>query len=291
MVGLPQGTIAQVETGRAHKQFVDTVEPDYVLLKIQYARQLLKRGVTADERFPDGTQVITTTSIRDGINAALPLEHNGHKRGEWDIVREFEPDHHIPADRSDYIDFPEEKRYNRVRECMEGTITIANHVADAGLDTTVLPWIKGVTRDERWLSYRTIEQLGIDYAVFYANSYFNSQGGNRRRQLIEDLEYIVDESSELMNRIDSFNICVLNCQSPRLLAEFPDEVVASSGLWVGQNRGWRETVSPTKQSEETIREIFESVDQRVSEALGLADESSSSVQEAESAHDETTHAT
>lgn len=268
----PRGTIVQAERGRAHQTFVQAVEPEFVLLKIQYARQLVKRGKTAADHFPEGVNVITTTSIRDKINAALPLEGNGYKMGEWDIVREFEPDFHIPADRSDYEDFDDDKRYERVRDCMKGTLTMANHVADSDVETTILPWVKGVTRDERWLTWKTIEQLGMDYVVFYANGYFNGGDGNHRRKLIEDLEYLVDEGTSLMDHTDELEVCVLNCQSPRLLERMPSEVVASSGLWVGQSRGWREKVTPTKQSEAEMREIFEDVDERVRDALELSEE-------------------
>lgn len=268
MVGFPRGTIVQTERGRAHRTFIDTVQPEYVLLKIQYARQLLKRGKTADQ-FPEEVAVITTTSIRDGINAALPLESNGYKRGEWDIVREFEPDFHIPADRSDYQDFDDETRYERVRDCMKGTIAMANHVAESDISTTVLPWIKGVSSEERRLTWKTIEQLGMEYVVFYANGYFNDGGGNRRRQLVEDLEYLVEEGTSVMDHTDELEICVLSCQSPQLLEKMPSEVVASSGLWVGQNRGWRDTVHPTTQSTAEIREIFTDVNERVRDALGL----------------------
>lgn len=268
-MGKPRGTIVQTELGQAHKDFIQAVEPDFVLVKIHYARQFLKRGITADDRFPSDTQVITTTSIRDDKNSALPGEHNGYRRGEWDIVREFEPDYHIPSDESDYLDFPDEKRYNRVQDCMEGTVNMANHIADADIATRILPWFKGVTKKERLTTYRTVEQLGLDYMVFYANGYFNGRDGNYRRELVEDLELIVDEATTVMNHIDDIEICVLNCQSPNLLSKFPDEVVASSGLWVGQNRGWREKIVPTKQTDTEMREIFDDVDERVCEALGV----------------------
>lgn len=263
----PRGAIAQTEVGRSHEQFIEAVEPSTVLVKIQYARQFIKRGITAADRFPDETTVVTTTSIRDRKRAALPLEHNGFKMGEVDIIREFAPDFHVPADRSDYKDFPDDKRFERVTECMEGTLTVANHIADHGLDTRILPWFKGVTREERQLAYRTIEQLGLNYGVFYANPYF--QNGNRWRELVDDLEYIAEESTALMDHTDKINICVLGCQSPAVLSELPDAVVASSGLWVGQNRRWRGKITPTKQSADEMQRIYADARARVRDALGL----------------------
>jgi hypothetical protein len=272
MGAFPRGTIVQTERGHAHKKFVEAVKPNYVLIKINYARMLLKAGITASDRFPESTAVITTTSIRDSQNAALPLEKSDHRRTELDIVREFQPDFHIPADEADYRDYPDEKRYDRVHDCMTGTLTMANHVADGDLDIQILPWVKGVTEQERKLTYRTVEQLGMDYMVFYANGYFNGNDGNWRRQLVEDLELITEEATEEMTHTDEIEICVLNCQSPNLLARMPDEVVASSGLWVGQNRGWRRKVTPTTQDEEEVREIYNDVDERVRESLGLEDQ-------------------
>jgi len=272
MAVFPQGTVVQTERGTAHQQFVETARPQYVLLKINYARQLVKRGLTAEDHFPKGVSVITSTAIRDGVNAALPLEGNDYKMGEWDIVEAFEPDFHIPTDRSDYFDFSDEKRYERIRECMKGTLAMANHVAERGLSTTILPWLKGVTREERWLTYRTIEQLGMDYVAFYANGYFNGRDGNYRRELIEDLEYLVDEATALLDHTDEIEVFVLNCQSPMLLERMPAAVVASSGLWVGQNRRWRKKVTPTTQSAEEVRKIFDDVDERVQEALGVGRE-------------------
>lgn len=268
----PQGVVAQVERGHAHRTFANAVEPRYALLKINYARQLLDAGETADSWFPESTQVITSTAIRDNRNAALPLEHNGFKRGELDIVREFEPDFHIPADRSDYTDYDDAKRYQRVKKCMEGTIAMANHVADHDLETTILPFLKGVTQRERWLCYKTCEQLGLDYAVFYANGYFNDGTGVRIDDLVADLQHISEESAELVDSADGpLRLAVLNCLSPQVLERFPDCVEAASGLWVGQNRGWREKVTPTKQSEAEMQRIFADVEQRVDAALPNAD--------------------
>jgi hypothetical protein len=273
----PRGVIAQTERGSAHSEFVETVQPEHVLLKIQYARQLLKRGVTADERFPDDVTVITTTSIRDGTNAALPLEGTEHKRGEREIVRDFEPDYHIPADRADYIDFSDEKRYERVEECMTGTLTMANHVKDDGVSTKILPWVKGVTPNERWLSYRTIEQLGLDYGVYYCNGYFNDRSGDvmqRIDDLIADVDVIIEEANEMMNHTDDFKLCLLSCLSPNILQQVHENVVAASGLWVRQDRGWREKIVPTKQSDERMNEIYDDAERRILAALGeSADES------------------
>ncbi|ERJ07358.1 hypothetical protein HLRTI_000399 [Halorhabdus tiamatea SARL4B] len=268
MSRFPSGVIAQVEPKSAHRTFLKEVQPETALLKIQHARRLLDKGETAESWFPEKTDVITSTAIRDSKNEALPLEGNGYKRGEWDIVREFNPDYHIPADRSDYQDLEDAERYEQVRECMEGTVTLANHIADGGLDIDILPFVKGVTERERWLCYRTIEQLGLEYAVFYANGYFNDGTGVHIGELVEDLGMIAKESREIVDSVDgSLRLGVLNCLSPNVLERFPANVEAASGLWVGQNRGWREKIVPTKQSGEEMREIYADVETRVDVSL------------------------
>lgn len=265
----PTGAIAQVESGPAHQKFVNKVEPQHALVKIQHARRLLNSGETASSWSPEGTTVITSTAIRDKRNNALPLEHNGFKRGEWDIVREFEPDFHLPADRPDYVDVEAGARYEEIESCMAGTLTLANHLADGELDTTVIPWIKGVTPAERRLAYRTIEQLGMEFAAFYANGYFNDGSGVRIEDLIADVEQITTETAEAdIGGEGPLDIIVLNCLSPNVLRKLPENVVAGSGLWVGQNRGWREKVTPTTQTGEEMREIYGDVCDRVAEALG-----------------------
>lgn len=282
----PEGAIAQVEPGPAARAFVDAVEPATALIKIQYARRLLDSGETADSWFPESTDVITSTAIKDDRNNALPLEDNGYKRGEWDLVREFEPDYHIPADRSDYADLEDATRYEQVRECMTGTVAMANHVQDAGLDTEIIPFVKGVTRRERWLSYRTIEQLGLDYAAYYANGYFNDGSGVRIDELVEDLETVDRESRELVDSADGpLRLAVLHCLSPQVLERFPACVEAASGLWGGQTRGWRPTIRPTADSEAEMRRIYGDVEARVIDALPRAggDRARTSTGEAETA--------
>jgi hypothetical protein len=266
---LPQGTIAQVESRQKHRLFLEAVEPASILVKITDARRLVKRGETADSWTPPNTEVITSTAVHDQHNNALPLEGNGYKRGEWDIVREFEPEFHVPADRPDYNDIDDDQRFEWVADAMAGTLTIANHLANSDLSTSVLPWIKGVTAEERRLSYRTIEQLGMGCAVFYANPYFNDGRGVLIDDLLEDLELIRDESSKYVDSADgALDIIIVGCQSPNVVSDMPDNVVASSGLWTGQNRGWRDTVTPTTQSAAEMQAIYEGVVADVERALG-----------------------
>lgn len=155
---------------------------------------------------------------------------------------------------------------------MTGTVAMANHVEDHGLETVIVPFLKGVTPKDRWLCYQTLEQLGIDYAAFYANGYFNDGTGVRIDDLVKDLQTVAKESRELVGSANGpLRVFVLNCLSPRVLVRFPECVEAASGLWVGQNRAWRENVGPTKHSPGEMQQIFADVQERVAEALPGAD--------------------
>ncbi|WP_152520742.1 hypothetical protein [Halorhabdus tiamatea] len=269
MEAIPQGSIALVEPGHAHRAFLEAVEPRYAMMKYHHANRLLKAGETAESWFPDGTDVITTTNVVDNRNAPIPLEDNGYRRGEVDIIEDFGPDYHIPADRSDYQDLEDGHRYQRTKECMTGTVTVANHIADHGLDTQVIPFMKTTTPAERELCYRTIEQLGLDFAAVYCNQYFNDGRGVLIDQLLEDLELVASESRSAVSSAgdDPLRLLTVSLLSPNVLARAPDAVVAGSGQMVGTDRGWRESIKPTKQSSEEMREIYADVEAAVAEAL------------------------
>ncbi|WP_210408993.1 hypothetical protein [Halorhabdus rudnickae] len=265
----PEGAVALVEAGRGHHDFLEAVKPRYAIMKYHHANRLLKRGETAESWFPEETTVITSTNVIDNRNAPIPLEDNGHRRGEIDIVREFEPDFHIPADRSDYRDFDDAKRYEKTKECMTGTVTVANHIADHGLETRVIPFVKTTTPAERELCYRTIDQLGYPYAAVYCNQYFNDGRGVLIDELLEDLEMLARESKRAVEVTgDSpLRLLTVSLLSPNVLERGPDAVVAGSGQMVGTERGWRESIKPRVQEADEMRRVYADVEERVAAAL------------------------
>lgn len=265
----PRGAVALVEPGYGHKEFLKKATPRYALLKYHHANRLLKRGETAESWFPDSTQVITTTNIVDSRNATIPLEHNGHRRGEIDIVREFKPDYHVPADRSDYLDFDDDHRYEKTKECMVGTVAVTNHITDDDLDTQIIPFIKTATAKERQLCYQTVEQLGLDMAALYCNSYFNDGSGILIDELIADLELVAGETRERGGDDDPLDLLTISCLSPNVLTRAPSAVVAGSGQMVGANRGWRDSITPTNQPETVVSERYADVEARVAAALDV----------------------
>jgi hypothetical protein len=230
MAPYPQGAIALVEPGIAHRDFLEAARPRYAMLKYHHANRLLKAGETAESWFPDETRVITTTNVIDHRNATIPLEHNGHRRGEIDIVREFGPDYHIPADRPDYVDMGDAERYESTKECMVGTVAMANLIADAGLDTRVIPFVKTATPAERELAYRTIDQLGMDYAAVYCNQYFNDGRGVLIDELLEDLDVVAREGERVLDRpLRLFTVSLQPPNAPQRAPLVVEEGVARDG--------------------------------------------------------------
>lgn len=267
MSRFPHGAIALVEPGHGHKTFLKKAQPRYALLKYHHANRLLKAGETADSWFPDATEVITTTNIVDDRNVMIPFENNGHRDGEVDIVRKFGPDYHIPADRADYQDFSDDLRYEKVKECMLGTIAMHDIIEEEGLDTQVIPFIKTGTPQERELCYRTIDRLGLDFGAVYCNRYFNGPGGIHIDELLDDLDLLAAESQEILDT--QLRFLTVSLLSPNVLSRATDAVVAASGQMVGTDRGWRDSITPTQQPEATVRRIYANVETRVRDALDV----------------------
>lgn len=269
MTYFPRGAIALVEPTIGHKKFLHKAKPRFALMKYHHANRLLKRGETAESWFPDSTKVITTTNIVDERNAPIPIENNGHRDGEIDIVEQFQPDFHIPADRSDYLDYDDDYRYEKTKGCMRGTIAMQNLITDAGVDTEIIPFIKTATPKERTLCYATINQFGWDHAAIYCNRYFNDGRGVQIEELIDDLQMVADETTDVGPDGTPLNLVTISCLSPNVLSRVPDTVVAGSGQMVGTDRGWRDSITPTTQSDQEVTNIYADVEHRVADALDV----------------------
>ncbi|RXK48702.1 hypothetical protein [Halorientalis pallida] len=58
-------------------------------------------------------------------------------QSEFETVEASQPDYYILTDVSDYEDLTAEYRPERVLECMDGTLWMANRINDAGLDIDI----------------------------------------------------------------------------------------------------------------------------------------------------------
>jgi hypothetical protein len=253
----PTGPVARVEPQWSHREFVETVSPETVMLSLNSANTLCKRGETASSYFGDRT-VITTTTMADRQLTLTTWE------SEFETVQAFEPDFHIPTDVSDYATLSGEERAERILECMDGTLWMANRFADAGLDTEIIPLIKGKTTPERRICYRAFDRLDAEMCAFYAVRYFTGGDGNQIAALYEHTEEIAEEYP--------IEQLLIGCLKPRYLANCADAVTAAAG----QNQ-WRQQVKPRKQSAGAMRATYADLATRVRDALDV-DESPATVE-------------
>lgn len=222
----PGGPIPRVEPHDTHRAFIEAVRPQWAMINIRDARRLVKRDETADSYYGLETSVIVTTTISDDILDILRWED------ELEIIREFEPAFHIPADYSTYDADTAAMREENITECMEGTIWMEQQLRNSG--TQVIPLLKGTVPFERNICYRTFDHLDTDYAAYYVAQYFSGGQGVRIGQLETDLEEITDETD--------CGLLLIGLLSAAFLSRLPTAVVASAGL-----NGWRSAVEPRTQ--------------------------------------------
>lgn len=269
--GKPVGLIPAVEAQWSHSEFVDAVVPETVVLKMTHARRLLKRGENADSYFPSGTDVITTTTITDEQLALIDWEK------EIELVRDFGPEYHIPADESVYLIDDPQQRTENIIQCMHGTLWMADQLSDNEIE--IIPQIKGLSPIERSICYETFadNDVGVtgEYVAYYGTQYYTGGRGARTDELVEDVQAIADEHDPA--------ILLLGVLAPSALTQLPSNVVAASG----QN-AWRSRTTPRTQSPEEIREEYRDLTTDVKQALSTAPEATNE-DESEDSSESTTN--
>ncbi|WP_146047435.1 hypothetical protein [Haloferax marisrubri] len=215
----PRGTVILAEPQSAHQRFLQGIPQETkVLLRISDANTLLNRSETASTYYGDETTVITTTTVQDKYLSELTWER------ELELIKEFEPDYHIPCDYPVYKHDKEDQRRGHVRNCLEGTLWVGQHLSD--VKTRIIPLVKGETPSERGLCYRVFDEINAEYVAVYGTQYFLS--GKGFSPLLETLQAIASEASHL-------KIMLIGLQSPRLLEQAPPQVVAAAGQrWIRQ---------------------------------------------------------
>lgn len=246
----PTGGIPLLEAQWSHHEFVHAAQPDHALMKITSARQLLKRGETADSYLPDETAVITTSTIPDEKLNLLSWDK------ELEIIEDFAPDYHVPTDYSTYQDQPETDRQQNVEQCMEGTAWMARQGRERGIDTTLIPLIKGCTPGEWAICDEVLDRCADEFPMvaFFATQYFSGGAGIRINELVTDVRKIAMRQSR--------PIMLIGLLSSNYLARMPATVCAGTGL-----NQWRTDITPRKQTEEEMRTVWEQVSDEVNDAL------------------------
>lgn len=246
----PSGPLPLIEPQWSHHEFVTAVQPDYVLVKLTSARQLLKRGETAASYFPAGTDVITTTTINDTKLNLISWEK------EREIVEAFAPSYHVPTDYSTYQEQDDADRQANVERCLEGTLWMAQQMHDRGINTTIIPLVKGCSATERAICYEVFDQCAFEFPMvaIFGTQFFTGGAGIRIDELVEDVRAIATEQPR--------EIMLIGLLSPNYLQRMPAAVRAATGL-----NQWRQPIAPRQQSSNEMRAIWTELSEDVCDAL------------------------
>lgn len=255
MVEYPRGAVANVERQQSHLNFVEAVEPEYVVMRITHARRLMKDDLTFAEYYPESVDVITTTTVPDNKLNLLGWNRDDEdleRYSEIDILEQTEPDYHVPTDYTIYEEMDADEQAEAVQYCVEGTRYMYEETED--MDLTLLPLVKGRERSHREEFYDLYDEIGVDYVSFYATQYYTGGRGVQQNDLVADVEKVAAEYDPEM--------FVMGALSPRVLREFPTNVVAASGF-----NQWRKRCEPRDSSPEEMRAAYGALVEEVDQAL------------------------
>jgi hypothetical protein len=223
------------------------------MVDVLTARQLLRRGETADSYLGVETTSIVTTTISDEALDRLPLED------EIRIIEEFKPDYWLPADAPTYTVDTAEQRIENVHDVMTGTAWICEAIATRNLNTTVIPLVKGITPAERGICYEMLDHFEAAQCGFYVGQFFTGGDGVRIEEAIEAITTVVDELAATDRHHE---VLVIGALAPQTLKRFPKRVTAAAGL-----NTWRSEVEPRGRSDAAIRQRYAIVADLVESAL------------------------
>lgn len=241
----PAGPVLLMERQEAHDRFREGLSrPLSVLLRVTDVVTLVNNEETAASYFDSDTTVITTTTVNDRLLADLDWET------ELALIRQFQPDYHIPCDYPVYKEDDPLLRRNHVLTCLKGMIWMVFRLG--GIKTQVIPLLKGETPHERRLCYQVFKDLGASYCAFYGTQYFTANIGFY--QLRNDLRTIVSEAPNL-------EIMLIGLQAPHWLAQLPPQIVAAAG------QRWIDEVQLRKIPYKASQQRYTRMEQNITRAL------------------------
>lgn len=244
----PTGCIPLIEPQHAHVEFLDSVpEISQVLVRLSDVDRLLSRSQTAKSYFPSGIEVITTSTVNDEYLSGL------HWLDEFEMIREFDPDYHIPCDIPIYRGTDRSERRNRIQKYLNRMLAFAQESTDTRI--SIIPLPKALTHEEWRVVKPVFDVLGVEFYAFYGTQYFLESGGFG--ELLKDIQLGV---SMMPNR----DILLIGLLSPSMLYQLPPQVTAAAGL-----NQWRTRVQLREASSEAYRNRFIEFQDQVNSALGV----------------------
>jgi|APHM01.1.fsa_nt_gi hypothetical protein len=178
------------------------------------------------------------------------------------MIQAFGPDYHVPTDFPVYGEMDPERRQENVRRVAAGTRKLARDLA--GTDTTVLPLVKGTSREERAVTERVVRELVPPAAVVYATQYTTVPGNRQFPAIRERVAAVAEET-------DGYPLLVIGYMNPddpvqnreHCLPALDDSVVAAAGL-----NQWVRAVEPRERDPAAMRAGYADLHATVREALG-----------------------
>lgn len=235
------GIVPIVGGNEGHREFVEEVRPDAVILRVREAKRLLANyGREVNSWFPDETTVIT----RRYAGSREELVFSWREEKNW--VEAFEPDYHIPAFR---VVEASNEAFSRVDGCERTALGAEWMREKLPEQISIIPSVKGANLDERTICEQVVGKLQPDMLAVSYTEY--SAVSNGEQSITEHLEAVARETAEKP-------VLLLGSASPDLLSQLPDNVVASTQE--PHNLLWR------RQSE--IRKSYRDLEAEVREALG-----------------------
>jgi hypothetical protein len=221
-LGAPKDVVARIETSEDQRAILlGNSEVPWVMLDLSRAAALVNRGVTAEEFFPSG-RVVTTSTIQDSLLARFHLER------ELDVVRRFHPAWHVPCDRPVYHEDSIAGRAGLIDDLVRSTLAFKEDIEGAG--TGLIPLIKGVDAAEWLRCYRPMRAAGITLYSCYVKQFFGGGQGRRIAQMI-------DHVRALVSTCGMEYLMLIGFQSLARLPELPPAVKALAGQkWRGQSK-------------------------------------------------------
>jgi hypothetical protein len=215
---LPIGLILRVEYAKKHLDFINARSGlPYIMLNLNTVNTLIKTGITAQDLFPKG-KIITTSTIHDNKLPYFDIET------EVSIIKKFAPSYHIPCDYPVYFEDDSKGRKWFIDALVESTFQFIKRMKN--YPTITIPLIKGINENEWNRSVSPFQEVGINYFSFYAKQYFGSYNGRNDRLLTEHI-------NGLISTTNLEYLMLIGYQPTKTLSKLPMEVKAFAGQrWI-----------------------------------------------------------
>lgn len=214
----PKGIVQTIQLRhKKHETYLKGNEDDLtVMLKLKSVNSLVNQFDNPRSLLEPHHKVVTSSAMHDDTLLNWPWNR------EAKVVKKFQPDFHLPGDRSIYRNMSRKKQKEALMRWAKGTRYVTSELSDT--DVTLIPFVKGW---EEWhFEYCTqiLKPLGYENCAFYASGYKNR---------INELETHI---RRLVSIFQPKNVLTIGPQSKRHLECLPPEVVAAAGTrWRRKN--------------------------------------------------------